>query len=47
MPTITTDGLPKVKVDMVSWSAYDGKFPDGLKLYKEVQVWQKKQYGKL
>jgi hypothetical protein len=36
MPTITTDVLPKVKVDMVSWSAYDGKSDDGLKMYKGI-----------
>ena len=36
IPTITTDVLPKVKVDMVSWSAYDGKSPDGLKMYKGI-----------
>lgn len=27
MPTITFDVLPHVEVDMVSWSAYDGKAP--------------------
>ncbi len=36
MPTITTDVLPHVKVDMVSWSAYDGKSEDGLKMYKGI-----------
>lgn len=36
MPTITTDVLPEVEVDMVSWSAYDGKSPDGLKMYKGI-----------
>lgn len=36
MPTITTDVLPKVKVDMVSWSAYDGKSEDGVKMYKGI-----------
>jgi len=37
IPTITTDVLPKVKVDMVSWSSYDGKSPDGLKMYKGIE----------
>ena len=37
IPTITTDVLPKVKVDMVSWSAYDGKSADGLKMYKGIE----------
>lgn len=37
MPSITTDVLPRVKVDMVSWSAYDGKSPDGLKMYKGIE----------
>lgn len=37
MPSITTSVLPKVKVDMVSWSAYDGKSPDGLKMYKGIE----------
>jgi len=36
MPSVTTDVLPKVKVDMVSWSAYDGKSPDGLKMFKGI-----------
>ena len=36
IPTITTDVLPKVKVDMVSWSSYDGKSADGLKMYKGI-----------
>lgn len=36
MPSMTTSVLPKVKVDMVSWSAYDGKSPDGLKMYKGI-----------
>lgn len=36
MPTITTDVLPKVKVDMVSWSAYDGKSTDGIKMYRGI-----------
>lgn len=37
MPSITTDVLPHVKVDMVSWSAYDGKSPDGVKMYKGIE----------
>jgi hypothetical protein len=36
IPTITTNVLPKVKVDMVSWSSYDGKSKDGLKMYKGI-----------
>lgn len=36
MPSIATSVLPEVKVDMVSWSAYDGKSPDGLKMYKGI-----------
>jgi hypothetical protein len=36
IPTITTNVLLKVKVDMVSWSSYDGKSPDGLKMYKGI-----------
>jgi hypothetical protein len=36
IPTITTNVLPKVKVDMVSWSSYDGKSKDGLKMFKGI-----------
>ncbi|MDW5289168.1 hypothetical protein [Formosa sp. PL04] len=36
MPTITTSVLPHVDVDMVSWSAYDGKSVDGVKMYKGI-----------
>ena len=36
MPSITTAVLPHVKVDMVSWSAYDGKSKDGQKMYKGI-----------
>jgi len=36
IPTITTNVLPKVKVDMVSWSSYDGKSSDGVKMYKGI-----------
>ncbi len=36
MPSITTHVLPKVKVDMVSWSAYDGKSPNGVKMYRGI-----------
>ena len=36
IPSITTNVLPKVKVDMVSWSSYDGKSPDGLKMFKGI-----------
>ncbi len=41
IPTLTTDVLPKVKVDMVSWSSYDGKTPDGLKMYKGIDIIRK------
>ena len=33
---MTTSVLPNVKVDMVSWSAYDGKSPDGVKMYRGI-----------
>ena len=36
IPTITSSVLPKVKVDMVSWSSYDGKSRDGLKMFKGI-----------
>jgi len=37
MPTITTSVLPHLEVDMVSWSAYDGKSNDGgIKMYKGI-----------
>ena len=36
IPTLTTSVLPNVKVDMVSWSSYDGKSADGLKMYKGI-----------
>jgi len=36
MPSITTSVLPHVQVDMVSWSAYDGKSEDGVKMYKGI-----------
>ena len=36
IPTLTTSVLPNVKVDMVSWSSYDGKSTDGLKMYKGI-----------
>lgn len=36
MPTLTTDVLPKVKLDMVFWSAYDGKSEDGLRMFKGI-----------
>lgn len=38
MPSVTTDVLPKVKVDMVSWSAYDGKCPQGVKMYRGIDI---------
>lgn len=36
MPSITTSVLPHVEVDMVAWSAYDGKSEDGVKMYKGI-----------
>ena len=38
IPTLTTDVLPKVKVDMVSWSSYDGRTPDGLLMFKGIDI---------
>ena len=38
IPTLTTDVLPKVKVDMVSWSTYDGRTSDGLLMYKGIDI---------
>jgi hypothetical protein len=38
IPTLTTDVLPKVKVDMVSWSSYDGRTADGLLMYKGIDI---------
>lgn len=36
IPTLTTSVLPNVRVDMVSWSAYDGKSKDGIKMYRGI-----------
>lgn len=36
IPTLAASVLPKVKVDMVSWSSYDGKSHDGLKMFKGI-----------
>ena len=36
MPSITTSVLSHVEVDMVAWSAYDGKSKDGVKMYKGI-----------
>jgi len=36
IPTLTTSVLPNIKIDMVSWSSYDGKSEDGLKMYKGI-----------
>lgn len=36
MPSITTSVLPHVEVDMVAWSAYDGKSLNGVKMYKGI-----------
>lgn len=41
IPTLTTSVLPKVKVDMVSWSSYDGRTPDGLLMYKGIDIIRK------
>jgi hypothetical protein len=38
IPTLTTNVLPKVKVDMVSWSSYDGRTLDGLLMYKGIDI---------
>jgi hypothetical protein len=38
IPTLTTDVLPKVKVDMVSWSTYDGRTADGLLMFKGIDI---------
>jgi hypothetical protein len=38
IPTLTTNVLPKVKVDMVSWSTYDGRTSDGLLMYKGIDI---------
>lgn len=38
IPTLTTSVLPKVKVDMVSWSSYDGRTADGLLMYKGIDI---------
>lgn len=38
IPTLTTSVLPKVKVDMVSWSCYDGRTLDGLLMYKGIDI---------
>lgn len=36
IPTMTTSVLPQVKVDMVSWSSYDGVSNDGVRMYKGI-----------
>jgi hypothetical protein len=36
IPSMAGSVLPKVKVDMVSWSSYDGISSDGLKMYKGI-----------
>jgi hypothetical protein len=41
IPTMTTSVLPKVKVDMVSWSSYDGVSRDGLQMYKGIDYIRK------
>jgi hypothetical protein len=38
IPTLTTSVLPNVKVDMVSWSSYDGRTSDGLQMYKGIDI---------
>lgn len=38
IPTLTTSVLPNVKVDMVSWSCYDGRTLDGLLMYKGIDI---------
>jgi hypothetical protein len=36
IPSVTTSVLPHVKVDMVSWSSYDGRSPDGIKMFRGI-----------
>ena len=36
IPSMAGSVLPQVKVDMVSWSSYDGISSDGLKMYKGI-----------
>ena len=36
IPSITTSVLPHVKIDMVSWSSYDGRSPDGIKMFRGI-----------
>ncbi len=36
IPSITTSVLPEVKIDMVSWSAYDGRSADGIRMYRGI-----------
>jgi hypothetical protein len=38
IPTLTTSVLPQLKVDMVSWSSYDGRTLDGLLMYKGIDI---------
>jgi len=41
VPSVTTSVLPMVKIDMVSWSSYDGKTKDGLKMYRGIDIIRK------
>jgi len=42
IPSMTTSILPKVKLDMVSWSSYDGKSNDGVKMYRGIDFIRQK-----
>lgn len=41
VPSVTTSVLPMVKIDMVSWSSYDGKTKDGLNMYRGIDIIRK------
>lgn len=41
IPSVTTSVLPEVNVDMVSWSAYDGRSADGVNMYKGIDFIRK------
>ena len=41
VPSVTTHVLPQIETDLVSWSAYDGVSPDGIKMYKGIDFLRK------
>jgi hypothetical protein len=41
IPSVTTSVLPEVSVDMVSWSAYDGRSTDGVNMYRGIDFIRK------